>query len=65
MKRFKSADPGLKEKCLHSTLLKDTFAVKIYNKRLLIQIKEKEMYKIITNKAFTDDEDSPLKNRTP
>ena len=41
--------------------LKDTLAVKRYSKGLLVQIKEKEAYKIITNKAFTEDEDSPFK----
>ena len=43
---------------LKQLLLKDTFTVKRYGKRLLVQIKEEEVYKIITNKAFTDDEDN-------
>ena len=47
---------------LKQQLLKDIFAVKRYNKRLLVQKKEEEVYKIITNKAFTEDEDSSLKN---
>ena len=42
--------------------LKDTFVVKRCGKELLVQIKEEEVYKIITNKAFTDDEDSFFKN---
>ena len=46
-------------------LLKDTFAVKRYGKELLVQIKVEEVYKIITNKAFTNDEDSPFKKIEP
>ena len=35
-------------------LQKDTFAVKRYGKGLLlVQIKEEEVYKILTNKKFT------------
>ena len=30
----------------------------IYSKGLLVQIKEEKVFKIITKKAFTDDEDS-------
>ena len=45
---------------LKQLLLKDTFAVKRYGKRLLVQIKEKEVYKLITNKTFTDNEDNPF-----
>ena len=41
-------------------LPKDTFAVMRYSKGLLVQIKKEKVYKIITNKAFTDDEDGPL-----
>ena len=46
-------------------LLKDTFAVKRYGKGLLVQVKEEKVYKIITNKAFTGDEDSPLEKIEP
>ena len=35
--------------------------LKKYSKMLMVQIKEDEAYKIITNKAFTEDEDSPSK----
>ena len=49
---------------LKQQLLKDIFAVKRYGKGLLIQIIE-EVYKIITNKVFTDDEDSSLKRIEP
>ena len=44
--------------CLKQQLLKDTFALKRYSKGLLVQIKEEKLYKKITNKAFTEDEDS-------
>ena len=51
---------------LKQQLLRDSFAMKRYSKRLLVQIMEEEVYKIITNKTFTEDEDSPFKkNRTP
>ena len=46
---------------LKQQFLKDTFTVKRYGKELLVLIKEKEVYKIITNKAITDDEDRPFK----
>ena len=46
---------------IYLKLIKNTFTVQRYNKRLLIQIKEEEVYKIITNKAFADDEDRPFK----
>ena len=36
---------------------------KIYIKQILL--KEKEMYKILIDKAFTKDEDSPLKKIEP
>ena len=39
-------------------LLKDTFTVKRYGKGLLVQIEEEELYKIIRNKEFTNNEDS-------
>ena len=42
---------------LKQQLLKDPFALKRYGKRQLIQIKEKEIYKIITNKEFTKEQD--------
>ena len=35
----------------------DTFAVKRYGKGLLVQIKEEEVYKIITNIEFTKEGD--------
>ena len=41
------------------------FAVKRYGKELLVQIKEEKVYKIITNKAFTEDEESPFKKMEP
>ena len=44
---------------IYQKLLKNTFAIKRYNKGLLVQIKE-EVYKIITNKKFTKEEDSPF-----
>ena len=46
---------------LKQQLLKFTLALKRYSKGLLVQIKEEEVYKMITNKAFTDDEDSSFK----
>ena len=49
---------------LEQQLLKDTFTVKRYGKGLLVQIQEK-MYKITTNKTFTDDENSPFKKINP
>ena len=57
----------MKEKIyLKQLLLNDTFTEKRYGKGLLVQIKEEELYKIITSKAFTEDEDSPfVKNKTP
>ena len=42
---------------LKQKLLKDTFAVKRYGKGLLVQIKEEEVYKIITNIEFTKEGD--------
>ena len=41
-------------------LLKDSFEVKRSGKRLLVQIKEEKMYKILIDRAFTEDEDSPF-----
>ena len=49
---------------LKQLLLKNTFSVKRYGKRLLVQIKEEEVYKIITI-TFTDDEDSPFEKIEP
>ena len=43
---------------LKQKLLKNTFTVKRYGKGILIQINEEEVYKIITNKTFTEDEDN-------
>ena len=34
---------------------------KRYSKGLLVQIKEDELYKILIDRAFTEDEESPLK----
>ena len=45
---------------LKQQLLRDAFVVKRYDKGLLVQIDEEEAYKIITNKAFTEDEESPF-----
>ena len=45
---------------LKQQLLKDTFAVKRCGTGQLVQIKEEEVYKIITNKEFTKEEDSPF-----
>ena len=45
---------------LKQQLLADAFAVERYGKGLLVQIKEEKAYKIITNKAFTADEDIPF-----
>ena len=45
---------------LKQQLLRDSFEVKIYGKGL-VEIKEEEMYKILIDKEFTEDEDSPLK----
>ena len=52
---------------LKQQLLRDAFAVKRYSKGLLVQIKKKEANKIIsiTNKAFTEAEDSPFKKIEP
>ena len=44
---------------LMQQLLRDVFAAKRYSKGLLVQIKE--ACKIITNKAFAEDEESPFK----
>ena len=40
---------------LQQQLLKDSFEVKRYGKGLLVEIKEEEMYKILINRAFTED----------
>ena len=45
---------------LKQQLLRDVFAVKRYDKGLLVQINEEDAYKIITNNAFTKDKDSPF-----
>ena len=50
---------------LKKTTIKGYIRIKKYGKRLLVQIKEEEAYKIITNKAFTEDEDSPFKKIEP
>ena len=42
-------------------LVKDSFEVKRYGKGLLVQIKEEEMYKILIDREFIEDEDSPFK----
>ena len=39
--------------------------MKRYGKGLLVQIKKEEAYKIITNKAFTEDKDSPFEKIEP
>ena len=41
-------------------LLKISFEIKRYGKRLLVKIKEEEMYKILIDRAFTEDEDRKL-----
>ena len=46
---------------LKQLLLKDTFAAKRYGKRLLVQVKEKEVYIILTNKEFTKETGSAFK----
>ena len=43
---------------LKQKLLRDSFEVKRYGKRLLVEIKEEEMYKILIDRAFTKDEDN-------
>ena len=42
-------------------LLKDSFEVKRYDKGLLVQIMEEEIYKILIDRAFTEDENSLFK----
>ena len=39
--------------------------MKRYSKRLLVQIKKDEMYKILIERAFTEDEDSSFKKLSP
>ena len=39
----------------------DSYDVKRYGKGLLVEIKKEEMYKILIDRAFTEDEDSPFK----
>ena len=58
--------PSRIEKKLHekqdifkAAIIKDSFEVKRYSKGLLVQIKEEEMYKILKDKAFTEDTDCP------
>ena len=48
---------------LKQKLLKDTFAVKRYGKGLLVQIKEEEVCKILTNKEFAEENDSPFEKK--
>ena len=56
----------MKDKIYHKQqLLNDIFAVKRYSKGLLVQIKDEETYKIITNKAFTDNEGSSFEKIEP
>ena len=50
---------------LKQQLLRDAFTVKRHSKRKLVQIKEEEAYKIITNKAFTEDKDSLFEKIEP
>ena len=45
---------------LKQQLLKDTFAAKRYVKELLVHMKEEKVYKILTNKKFTDETDCPF-----
>ena len=45
--------------------LKDSFEVKRYDKGLLVQIMEEEIYKILIDRAFTEDEDSPFEKMDP
>ena len=45
--------------------MKDTFAAKRYGKELLVQIKEEEVYKVLKNKEFTDETDSPFEKLKP
>ena len=42
---------------LKQQLPNDSFEIKKYGKGLLVQIKEEEMYKILKDKAFTEDAD--------
>ena len=46
-------------------LLKAKFAPKRDGKGLLVQIKEKEVYKILTKKELTDETDSPFEKVEP
>ena len=63
---FKSVSDFWATLYLKQQLLKNNFEVKRYGKGPLVQIKEKEMYKILIDRAFTEDEDSPIKkNRAP
>ena len=48
---------------LKQQLLKDSFEVKRNHKGLLVKIKE--MYKILIDRAFTEDEDSSFKKIEP
>ena len=51
---------------LKQLLLKNSFEEMRYGKKLLIQTKEEEMYKILIERAFTEDEESPFKkNKRP
>ena len=45
--------------------LKDTLAVKRYDKGLLAQIKEKEVYKLIASKEFTEEKESLFERMEP
>ena len=46
---------------LKQQLLRNSFEVKRYGKELLIEIKEDEMYKILIDRAFNEDETAPSK----
>ena len=45
---------------LKQQLLKDSFEGKRYDKELLAEIKEEEIYKILIYRTFTEDEDTPF-----
>ena len=54
-----------REDILKTTTIMDTFTEKRYGKGLLVQIKEDEVYKILTNKEFTDETDNPFEKVVP
>ena len=56
----------MKEKVyLKQQLLNDTITTKRYGKGILVQIKEEDVYKILTNKEFTNKTDSPFEKLEP